>query len=173
MKILNIHGYTGSAENSACSVLRKMGFDVVAPQLDYDAVSPENVLDILSRTITDDGITHIVGTSLGGFFGAVLSVRFGLPVVLINPCLMPFVTLPRLDSKCDITSYMRIFPEISDIDVSLTSTIVGGQDGVIDYHDFTENLLRNERFRIIPDGRHSGATLPLESYFRSIFKNRM
>lgn len=176
MKILNIHGYTGSAENTACSVLKKMGFTVVSPQLDYDIMSTEKVLDILSRIIADNDITCIVGTSLGGFFGAVLSARFGVPVILVNPCLMPFLTLSRLDFKGNICPYIRLFPEIADIDVSKTSTIIGGQDEVIDYHDFTENLLGNEYFRIIPDGKHSGATLPLESYFREIlcmFNDRM
>lgn len=170
MKILNIHGYTGSAENSACSVLRKMGYDVVSPQLDYDLMSPDSVLDVLGQQISDNNITHIVGTSLGGFFGAVLSARFGVPVILVNPCLMPFVTLPRLNSKGSIRPYLRLFSEISNMDISATSTIIGGQDDVIDYHDFTQNLLRNERFRIIPDGRHSGATLPLEQYFKEVLR---
>ncbi len=168
MRILNIHGYTGSAENSACSVLRKMGYDVVSPQLDYDSMSPDSVLDVLSRRISDNNI--IVGTSLGGFFGAILSARLGIPVILVNPCLMPFLTLSRLNFTGDIRPYIRLFSEIPNIDISATSTIIGGQDDVIDYHDFTENLLRNERFRIVPDGRHSGATLPLEQYFKEVLR---
>lgn len=173
MKILNIHGYMGSSENFACSVLRKMGYDVISPSLDYDSMSPENVLDILSQQITDNNVTYIVGTSLGGFFGAILSARLDIPVILVNPCLIPFLTLSRLDFKGDIRPYVRLCAETADIDISKTSTIIGGNDDVIEYHDFTENLLRNERFLVIPDGKHSGSTLPLESYFGSIFKGRM
>lgn len=173
MKILNIHGYMGSPENSACSVLRKMGCDVVSPQIDYDSMSPENILGMLSRQISGNSINYIVGTSLGGFFGLLLSGRFSIPAVLVNPCLMPFLTLSRMDFKGDIRSYARLFAETADTDISITSTIIGGNDDVIDYHDFTEKILGNERFCIIPDGKHSGATLPLESYFGSIFKDRM
>lgn len=170
MKILNIHGYTGSAENSACSVLRRIGCEVVSPQLDYDSMLPENILDTLGRQITENNIGCIAGTSLGGFFGAVLSARLGIPVILVNPCLMPFVTLPRLDFKGNIRSYVSLFSEIANMDISGTSTIIGGRDDVIDYHDFTENLLRNKNFRIVPDGRHSGATLPLEQYFKEVLR---
>lgn len=171
MKILNIHGYKGSSENSACSVLKHLGFEVISPEIDYDFLSPENVLDILSQIIVDSDITYIVGTSLGGFFGAVLSARFNIPAILVNPCFLPFVTLPRLDFSGDIRPYVRIFPEIYDINISITSTIIGGQDEIIDYHDFTEKLLGNKNFRIVPDGKHSGATLPLESYFREILSD--
>ncbi|MDE5772470.1 MAG: hypothetical protein K2I06_12730 [Ruminococcus sp.] len=168
MKILNIHGYMGSAENSACSVLKKAGYDVISLQLDYDAVSPYNILDMLVRQISDNNITHIVGTSLGGFFGAVLSAELDVPVILVNPCLMPFVYLPRLGFKSDIMPYIEMFGKISDLKNKNISTIIGEQDEVIDSHDFTRNLLENSRFRSVPDGKHSGATLPLESYFREV-----
>lgn len=169
MKILNIHGYMGSAENSACSVLKKTGYDVISLQIDYDSMSPYSVLDMLIRQISDNNITHIVGTSLGGFFGAVLSAELDVPVILINPCLMPFVVLPRLGFTGDIVPYIEMFGKISNLKNENVSTIIGGQDEIIDSHDFTEKLLGNQRFRKIPDGRHSGATLPLELYFREVF----
>ncbi len=168
MKILNIHGYMGSSENSACSVLKKMGYDVISIQLDYDNMSPYSVLDMLLRQISDNNITHIVGTSLGGFFGAVLSAELDVPVVLVNPCLMPFVYLSRLGFTGDIVSYIEMFGKISNLKNKNVSTIIGEQDEVIDSHDFTEKFLGNERFRKVPHGRHSGATLPLESYFREV-----
>ena len=45
--ILNIHGYGGSAQNSAYTALLSLGCDVTSPQLDYDAVCPEKVLKTL------------------------------------------------------------------------------------------------------------------------------
>ena len=36
---------------------------------------------------------------------------------------------------------------------------------IIDSHDFTGKLLGNERCKVIPDGKHSGATLPLKDFF--------
>lgn len=82
---------------------------------------------------------------------------------------MPFLTLTRLGFTGEIQPYIELFPEITKIDLSLESTIIGGKDNIIDYHYMTKRLLNNERFRIFPEGRHSGATLPLESYFDEIF----
>ncbi|MDE6501444.1 MAG: hypothetical protein K2L10_05125 [Ruminococcus sp.] len=169
MRILNIHGYKGNPENSAYHALENIGCEVVSPTLRYDYDEPEKIIEKLRKMFGNEGDV-IVGTSLGGFFGALLSVRLGVPVILVNPCLMPFVTLPQLDFKGNIRQYMRLFPEILDIDISATSTIIGGKDDVIEYHDFTEKLLRNKDFRIVPDGRHSGATLPLENYFKEILQ---
>lgn len=174
MRVLNIHGYKGNPENSAYHALENIGCEVISPAVRYDYYEPEKIIEKLRKMFTDNECDIIVGTSLGGFFGAVLSARLSVPVVLVNPCLMPFVTLPRLNPTGDICQYIRryvhLFPEIADMDISVTSTIIGGQDEVIGYHDFTEILLRNKDFRIIPDGKHSGATLPLEKYFTEILR---
>lgn len=167
MKVLNIHGYKGGSENTACSVLKNMGFEVISPQLNYNDMSPQETLNTLRNYL--NGCDAIVGTSLGGFFGILLSVEFNTPVILVNPCLMPFLTLTRLGFTGEIQPYIELFPEITKIDLSLESTIIGGKDNIIDYHDMTKRLLNNERFRIFPEGRHSGATLPLENYFDEIF----
>ncbi len=169
MKILNIHGYKGSPENSACYALKNLGFEVVSPEINYDSSAPEQVYRKLCSIITENEINMIAGTSLGGFYGTLLSAELDMPAVLVNPCLMPFVYLPRLGFTGDIMPYIKMFGKISDIRKQNISVIIGGQDEIIDSHDFTRNLLENSRFRIVPDGRHSGATLPLESYFRDIF----
>ena len=60
MKILNIHGYKGSAENSACLVLKELGHDVISPQIDYDAENPEKILDELKNIFTKNKPDYIV-----------------------------------------------------------------------------------------------------------------
>ncbi len=50
------------------------------------------------------------------------------------------------------------------------SCIVGSQDEVLGDHEFTKDLLDNQRFRIIEGGGHSGATLPLVEYFSEVIK---
>ena len=47
MKILNIHGYKGSSENSACSALKNLGFEVISPEINYDSLAPEKVYENL------------------------------------------------------------------------------------------------------------------------------
>lgn len=168
MKILNIHGYKGSNENCAFTTLQDMGFEVISPVIDYDTDSPENILRNLKNIITENQINVLAGTSLGGFYAAVLSAQEKLPVILINPCLMPFVYLPRLGYEMDINPFITLFGELNNPDKQNISVIVGSEDEIIDSHDFTERLLGNERFRIVPDGRHSGATLPLKEFFKDV-----
>ena len=166
MRILNIHGYGGNPHNAAYAALQANNWtNIISPAIDYDAESPENILGKLRYIIADKRIELIVGTSLGGFFAAVLSAEKNLPVMLVNPCLMPFLHLPRLGFHGDIKPFVSMFGTLAKLDSSNVSCIVGGQDEIIDTHDFTENMLRNERFRIIPNGKHSGSTLPLNEYF--------
>lgn len=169
MKILNIHGYKGSAENSACLVLKELGYDLISPQIDYDMENSEKILDELKNIFTENKPDYIVGTSLGGFFALLLSIESKIPTILVNPCLMPFVTLMELGYNRDISGFIKLFGNFSQINQSNVCTIIGGKDEVISYHDLvTRKIIRN--CTIIPDGKHSGATLPLREYFSKIIK---
>lgn len=168
MKILNIHGYKGSAKNSAYEALTALGHEAASPELDYDMLLPDETLEILLREAGECGAEMLVGSSLGGFYAAVMSVRLGLPAVLVNPCLMPFLHLPRLGYVGEIRPFIKLFGDLADIDSEKISVIVGDSDEVIDTHDMTRNLLKNSRFEVIPNGRHSGSTLPLESFFAEV-----
>lgn len=171
MRIFNIHGYNGNPENSAYLALKELGCEIISPALDYDAETPEKILGRLTRIVGDCQPDTIVGTSLGGFYGAVLSLRTELPLILVNPCLMPFLHLPRLGYEGEIRPFLPLFGELSKLKNSSVSAIVGGSDEVIDTHDFTEILCGNSRFRVVPGGEHSGATLPLREYFAEIFQD--
>lgn len=171
MKILNIHGYKSSGRNSSYEALKAIGKDAVSLTIDYDALSPDEILEMLCREAEKSGAEVVIGSSLGGFFAALISVRLGLPAVLINPCLMPFLHLPRLGYEGDIRPFMHLFGELSGIDEKKVYTIVGGSDEVIDTHDMTRNLLRNTHFEVVPNGGHSGSTLPLERFFSEVLSN--
>lgn len=170
MKILNIHGYKGSAENSACLVLKEMGFDVISPQIDYDAESPEKVLDDLRKIFTENKPDYIIGTSLGGFFALLLSIESEIPTVLVSPCLLPFITLSDLGYNNDLGEFefAELFRELSKVDFQNVSAIIGEQDEIISYHKLTKTLVKN--CTVIPDGKHSGATLPLKEFFGELIK---
>lgn len=169
MKILNIHGYKGSAENSACLVLKNLGHDVISPQLNYDSGDAQKIYEKLQKIHAENGYPTLVGTSLGGFFALALAMHSSSKCILVNPCLCPFITLPELDYKGDIISYMEIFWDFADIYPKKDITaIIGGQDEVISYHSFTKNLIKNHI--VIPEGKHSGATLNLEEIFRRLIQ---
>lgn len=76
--ILNIHGYGGSAQNSAYTALLSLGCDVTSPQLDYDAVCPEKVLKTLREMAVTCHADTLIGTSFGGFFAALLCAELHL-----------------------------------------------------------------------------------------------
>lgn len=164
MKILNIHGYKGSPKNSAYTALREIGCEnIISPSIDYDSEEPSNIIGRLNMLRVQYKVDLVVGTSLGGFYASVLSAQHGLHVMLVNPCLTPFL----LDLLSDFKTrpLVQLFGELAKIESANVSCIVGDADEVLGDHAFTEKLLGNSRFRRIEGGKHSGATLPLKEYF--------
>ena len=172
MKILNIHGYKGSAENSACMTLKKLGHEVISPQIDYDAKTPFQIRRDLKNIFNENKPDYIVGTSLGGFFALLVAKNTDIPVMLVSPCLRPCVTLSELGYKVDRKrkmTFIRYADMIEKMNRQNVTAIIGGQDEVIDYHSFTtESLIKN--CYVVPDGKHSGATLNLDYWFKELIK---
>ena len=168
MKILNIHGYRGSCENSSFAALSALGAEMISPQMDYDKQSPDEILLFLNDLWQQNGCQAVVGTSLGGFYAALLSMKHHAKTVLINPCLLPFLLLPQLEESQNtlLFDYLRLFADIIKIDKNQILAIIGEQDEVISTHDFTQNLLGKSRCILVPDGKHSGWTLPLRDIFK-------
>ena len=168
MKILNIHGYRGSSDNSAYHALLPLGAEIISPQIDYDKQSPDEILLFLNDLWQQNGCQAVVGTSLGGFYAALLSMKHHAKTVLINPCLLPFLLLPQLEESQNtlLFDYLRLFADIVKIDKNQIVAIIGEQDEVISTHDFTQNLLGKSRCILVPDGKHSGWTLPLRDIFK-------
>ncbi|MCR4793854.1 MAG: MBL fold metallo-hydrolase [Ruminococcus sp.] len=90
MKILNLHGFMGEADNKNYKALCGIfpAEDIISPKLNYMETSPEKLLDQLSDIVdTDDFI--FVGQSLGGWYADKLSRKFKRPCILTNPCNYP------------------------------------------------------------------------------------
>lgn len=90
MKILNIHGFMGEADNknykSLCRILP--ADTIISPKLYYKEEAPEKILEQLSEMIDSDDFVF-VGQSLGGWYADKLSRRFSRPCILTNPCFYP------------------------------------------------------------------------------------
>ncbi|MDE6538896.1 MAG: hypothetical protein K2K66_01785 [Ruminococcus sp.] len=172
MKVLNIHGYKGSAENSACITLKNLGHEVISPQIDYDSKEPRAIFKELIKIFNENKPDYIVGTSLGGFFALLVEKNTDIPAVLVNPCLRPCVTLPELGYKMDKSRKMTfvVFEDmIEKMNRHNITAIIGGQDEVINYHSFTTaSLIKN--CYVVPEGKHSGATLNLDYWLRRFIK---
>ncbi|MCM1314666.1 MAG: hypothetical protein NC205_02870 [Prevotella sp.] len=171
MKILNIHGYKGSAENSACMTLKKLGHEVISPQIDYDSKRPRQILRDLIKIFDENKPDYIVGTSLGGFFALLVAKNTDVPAVLVSPCLNPCVTLSELGYKMDKSRKMTFIVfkyMIEKMNFHNITAIIGGQDEIISYHDYTKKVIKNNY--VVPEGKHSGATLNLDYWLRRFIK---
>lgn len=167
MTILNLHGYKGSANNSVYYVLVELGYNVISPQIDYDNILPKQLLSNLLQAYNDNNCSAVVGTSAGGFFAAQISVLKNCPTVFINPCLLPFIYLPRLGYNIidGVIEFSEMFSEITKLNLELASTVVSEEDEIIDTHEYTKTLLNNSKYFSVPNGKHSGFTLPLKEIF--------
>lgn len=106
MKILNLHGFMGKADNrtyaALCELMPKE--NIVSPKLDYMHTPPDELFCRLSDIILVEGIDIIIGQSLGGFYALPLAMKHGIPCILTNPCLLPAETEVIVNSElnCDI-----------------------------------------------------------------------
>ncbi len=177
MKILNLHGYHASAQNSSCLALEKQGFSVISPQLDYDKESPKEILMQLVQLYDSENCHAVTGSSMGGFFAFQVAAVKQCPAVLINPCLNPFQTLPEIgfENRDFIMQYIELFSNLSKLNLEKTFAIIGEKDTVIKTHDFLKYLLGLEHCVLIPNGGHPGSSLPLyeifEDYAEEFFAN--
>ena len=90
MKILNLHGFMGEADNKNYKALCGIfpAEDIISPKIDYITTAPEELLKCFSDMVnTDDFI--FVGQSLGGWYADKLSRKFKRPCILTNPCNYP------------------------------------------------------------------------------------
>lgn len=172
MKVLNIHGYHGSTTNAATRALMSSAIDtVVGVQIDYDNMDPQVILDTLCAKFNENQCDAVVGTSLGGFYAMLISAKYAVPVVLINPATAPGILLPSLGyNRCSGVRGMKTleYTYLKDLDLRLVSTIIGTEDEVIPelLRNYTKALLHNSRYYEIEGGKHSGASLPLNQLFR-------
>ena len=101
MKIMNLHGFLGKADNRNYQALRELlpDAEIISPKLDFLRVTPERILDMLFITAAQENIDLIVGQSLGAAFGLITARRYGVPCILTNPCLEPEKTEIIMNSE--------------------------------------------------------------------------
>ena len=90
MKILNLHGFMGEADNKNYKALCGIfpAEDIISPKIDYINTAPEELLKIFSDMINADDFIF-VGQSLGGWYADKLSRKFKCPCIITNPCNYP------------------------------------------------------------------------------------
>lgn len=102
--LIYIHGFNSSPKaykaNLLLDFLRTRHREVrfCAPELPFDPQRAMQLLDtLICQLMTEFGARRVglVGSSLGGYYGAYFAERYGVPMVLVNPSVEPYVTLTR------------------------------------------------------------------------------
>jgi predicted esterase YcpF (UPF0227 family) len=152
--IINIHGFTGSGNNTKFRWLRENtnNHEIYSPSFDYSMLSPESILNQLSARVLSysdttsgglDGL-YVLGSSLGAFFARCLNLLYPkLTTVLINPSLVPFLTLR---GYIDCRAYLTLLAKLAYTDdasgqESKLHVILGDADELIDHEKLTKPLL--------------------------------
>ncbi|WP_353237436.1 YqiA/YcfP family alpha/beta fold hydrolase [Limnohabitans sp.] len=98
--LLYLHGFRSSPQSAKAQIMAKRvqtlhpGVTWWCPQL---PASPAQAMDLLLEGIATwpRGQMAVMGSSLGGFYAAWLSVHLAIPAVLINPAVHPSRDLAR------------------------------------------------------------------------------
>ena len=174
-KILYIHGFQSCGEGQKSSALKAyFGADyILAPNLPY---APLEAIEFLKDLIKKEGITLLIGSSLGGFYATYLAESLKMSAILINPATIPFITLERhlgwKERFCDGNKFevtldylnqlkdLKVKPKEGKYLVSLQS-----DDEVLNYKDAQE-LYVNQRIILEYGGNHRFENI--EDYFSMI-----
>ena len=104
LKIIFLHGLESTNKSSKVRVMRSLGHDVVAPEMDYKT-NPDLFQTTLSL-IKDFQPELIVGSSMGGYFAYHLGTHFNANLLLLNPA------LPRRSFNPEVLSDGKEKPNI-------------------------------------------------------------
>ncbi|MDR2123799.1 MAG: hypothetical protein LBP38_02305 [Desulfovibrio sp.] len=183
--IINIHGFTGSGDNSkyrwlAANIRNR---EIFSPTLDYCGRSPESILRLLEKRASSylgSGPAgaprlYVLGSSLGAFFARCLNLLFPeATTVLINPALAPFLTLR---GYIDCKAYLALFAKFAYLDDAAGDdarlhVIIGDADELIDHERMTKPLLPQgfKQLYVIRGGMHRLELTPeVEDVLKSVF----
>ena len=164
--LLNIHGFDGHCWNTKYEFLKK-NFpeeNIVSLQLDYAAESPDEVMERLRKAIAEnqrpEESLRIVGSSLGGFFAYCLNASYGAAAVLINPSLLPFITLKGFhDVDTELCRWYAEFMAeyLYKADLSKITALLAEDDELLD-HSYTRVILSGARLYTITGGHRPEIT---------------
>lgn len=126
MKLLYLHGLNSSLSPEKREILERL-YEVDAPDLDYEN-RPE-ILEELRSTYLETRPDAIIGSSMGGFVGYLLSAELQIPTLLFNPALPRFQGQPYIADKLFFRN-------------AYTYIVLGRQDDVVPFEQNLHLLLK-------------------------------
>lgn len=148
MTFIYFHGYASSGTSNTAKLLKEYYPNIAVISPTYNTRNAHSAMETLENIVARYASQEVVliGTSLGGFFANYFSNKYGLPAVLINPCLDPQKLLQKYNPKdcVDCLSFLSYYSEDSR---SVPKTVVlGKKDDVIPYEMFLERLSKYHVF---------------------------
>ena len=145
-RILYLHGLESKQGGDKVSYLSSKHY-VLAPALNYYSQGIEQDLLRLFESQKPD---VIIGSSIGGYTANLLSTKFNIPAILLNPALIN----PPIKLNLN-------FPE-KQVSDKLIVTVLGKKDEVIPFESTLSHLQKNSTCPI--DLRDYGHRTPLEEF---------
>ena len=130
-KVLYIYGYNSNENSETRSNLQEvLGPDIIVDSVYYEQCQPNEAIEYLSNVA--EKYDAVIGSSLGGFYA--LKIEFNGPRVVINPCMMPSVELPKIGCAKEIADRFTPYQTYERNDV-FTFGFFGNHDELIDYRE--------------------------------------
>jgi predicted esterase YcpF (UPF0227 family) len=152
--IVYLHGYNGVNSTKGKSLAEHFsGYTVLTPEIPLNPAEALEKLDaIIDSLIAPDNAIYLVGSSLGGWYAFYLSVRYDLPVFLINPSLTPWVSLAGIIAD----EYLQSFKKFDDGKASgfigeIVNAFIAKDDELLN-HEQTIQMFENIRTLKLYDG---------------------
>ncbi len=160
MNILYVHGFASRFDSSSQKVqaLKTIG-EVSGVNIDYSM--PVNEIEShLYKAILDNDIDLLVGTSMGGYYSALLGAKCGIPFIAINPATEPRTSLAR---------HLGAGTTFDGADYFLTEVVVSGYEPIVNDSGACGLILLDEGDEIL-DSAHTHDLLK-SSYCVKVFKD--
>ena len=155
MKILNLHGFMGEADNKNYKAL--CGFvspnDIISPQLQYKEQAPNEMLASLSALVDAPDNFIFIGQSLGGWYADQLSRKYHRPCILTNPCYYPHELGLIRESNIPL-DYLKQYEEQSSHECNERATVLCSDADTVLTNNY-ERCRKLARLVIAVCGSHS------------------
>lgn len=86
MKVLYIHGFQSSPLPEKVKALEEIFGEVIAPHIDWeDDTRRQGLFQDLDNVIINEGVTHVIGSSMGGQMAFYLATKNNIDALCFNP----------------------------------------------------------------------------------------
>lgn len=168
--VLYLHGFTSGPQSQKAQAMhsrmaeRGMGKAFVCPQL---PAAPAEAVRLTEEIVETQPVVALVGSSLGGYYATWLAEKYDLPAVLVNPSVVPSMSLEKYlgeqrwlysGERFDFTR--QHIEELRAIDVPMLADpkrywlMVEEGDETLDYRQAVRRYA-GARQTVLPGGDHS------------------